>query len=208
MPLQLLTPPSVEPVTLDEAKAWLRVDTAYDDLLILGLVTAARIYAEEKTHRSLITQTWKLVLDSFPGPSLMGVPYGKAFSLPGHAIQLERPPVVSVTSINYLDMSSTPQVMPSTDYAVDLTSEPARVTPIFGKIWPINLPQIGSVSITYQAGYGTTMDTVPAGIKTWMMLRMGALYENREEVVVGSRIVVAELPYIDALLDPWVIRFF
>lgn len=208
MPLQQLTPPSSEPVTLDEAKAWLRVDTAYDDLLILGLITAARMYAEEKTHRSLIQQTWKLVLDSFPGPSLMGVPYGQTFSVPGHAILLERPPVTAVTSINYLDMGGTPQVMPSTDYAVDLSSEPARITPVFGKIWPINLPQIGSVSVTYQTGYGASGDAVPAGIKTWMQLRMGALYENREEVAVGARIVVAELPYIDALLDPWVLRYF
>ena len=207
MPLQLVTPPSGEPLSLDEVKQWVRVDTPYDDLLLLGLIAAARNYAEEKTRRCLITQTWKLVLDSFPGPSLMGVPYGVAYGVPGHAILLERTPVVSVGSITYLDMSGTQQTMPSTDYTTEFASEPARITPVFGKIWPINLPQIGSVQVTFTSGYGTA-DKVPDGIKTWMKLRIGALYENREEVAVGTRIVVAELPYIDALLDPWLVRYF
>jgi hypothetical protein len=34
-------------------------------------------------------------------------------------------------------------------------------------------------------------------------MRIGALYENREETAVGARIVVAELPFVDRLLDPY-----
>lgn len=207
MPLQLVTPPTSEPLLLDDVKAHLRVDTSYDDFLIESLISAARTYAEEKTHRSLMAQSWKLVLDSFPGPSLMGVPYGRAYSVPEHAILLERPPVTAVSSITYLDMAGVQQTMPSTDYVVELTSEPARITPVFGKIWPINLPQIGSVQVNFTTGYGSA-SAVPAGIKAWMMLRIGALYENREEVSVGSRITVQELPYADSLLDPWIVRAF
>jgi len=208
MGLQLITPPTVEPISLDEAKAHLRVDTDDDDLLISMMLTAARQYCETLTRRSLITQTWRLTLDSFPGPSLMGVPYGTPFSLPGHAILLERGPVQSITSITYLDMGSTLQTMPSANYVADLSGEPARITPIFGQIWPINLPQIGSVQVQFVAGFGDTADTVPQELRQWIKLRLGALYENREEVAVGTRIVVAELPFLDGMLDPYVVTVF
>jgi len=49
MPLQLVTPPVDEPVTLAEAKLHLRVDFDEDDALILALISAARQAAEAIT---------------------------------------------------------------------------------------------------------------------------------------------------------------
>ena len=192
--------PATEPLSLSEAKAHLRVDIADDDTYIAALIAAARIYAEKETGRSLITQQWQLVHDSFPGPSMLGIPAGVRWSLPGHAILLDRSPVISVETIKYLDMSGTLQTMPSTDYVVDLNSEPARITPVFGKIWPITLPQIGAVKVDFTAGYGNA-SAVPQGIKTWMLLRIGTLYENREEVAVMTRGKIEPLPFVDHLLD-------
>lgn len=224
MPLQRVVDPSVEPITLAEAKAQCKVETNDDDALLNAIISAARDFAENRIERSLCTQTWVLTLDSFPGPSLMGVPFGRAYSIPKHAIVLERPPVQSITSIQYVDMSGNMQSMtaltPGTGlpagngvwYFLDPTyggtqrvDDLPRITPPFGAIWPINLPQIGAAQVKYVAGYGTP-DKVPAGIKAWLKLRVAALYENREEVVVGTRITVAELPYIDTLLEPWTVR--
>ncbi len=61
MPLQLVTPPAEEPVSLEEAKLHLRVDFDEDDALILALISAARQAAETITGRQLITARWKLV---------------------------------------------------------------------------------------------------------------------------------------------------
>ena len=200
MPLQLVTPPSEEPVSLWEAKLHLRVDFDEDDMLIASLITAARQAAETLTGRQFTTARWKQVLDCFPGPSLMGVPAGQAFSLPGHAILLFKTPVQSVVSINYLDMGSVNQTMPALTYTVDAACEPARITPVFGQIWPICLPQIGAVSVTFDAGYGTAAQ-VPEGIKSWIKLRVGSLYGHREEMAVLSRGRIDPLPFVDGLLD-------
>ena len=202
MPLQLVTPPAQEPVSLIEAKAHLRVDFSDDDLLITSLISAARQAAETLTGRQIVTARWKLILDCFPGPSLMGVPAGLPFSLPGHAVLLPKCPVQSVFAIQYLDMSSSTQIMPSTDYTVDIACEPARITPVFGKIWPICLPQIGAVAITFDAGFGAAA-AVPEGLKSWIKLREGSLYAHREEVALMNRGKIEPLPFIDGLLDPY-----
>ena len=80
MPLQLVTAPTQEPVSLAEARLHLRVDFSDDDALIMALIRSARLAAETITGRQLVTARWKYILDSFPGPSLMGVPAGQPFT--------------------------------------------------------------------------------------------------------------------------------
>jgi uncharacterized phiE125 gp8 family phage protein len=220
MPLTRIVDPTVEPITLAEAKSHLRVIDNDDDSLIIAMIKAVRSIAEDRTRRSLCLQTWRATLDAFPGPSLMGVPAGIPYSLPRHAIILERPPIQSITSIQYVAMDGTTQSMPTTDF-VDLTvggtirvDDPCRITPQFGKIWPVTLPQIGAVSIVYTTGYSTDPSAatqaaaVPDAIKAWMKLRLAALYENREEFIVDQRIVLVENPFVDSLLDPHIVELF
>jgi uncharacterized phiE125 gp8 family phage protein len=202
MPLQLVTAPTQEPVSLAEARLHLRVDFNDDDALIMALIRSARLAAETITGRQLVTARWKYILDSFPGPSLMGVPAGRPFTLPGHAILIPKAPVQAIVSIDYLDMNRTPQTMPAANYITDLACEPARITPVFGQIWPIPLPQIAAVSVTFDAGYGSAAN-VPEGLKSWMLLRIGSLYQNREEVAAMARGKIDPLPFIDGLLDPY-----
>jgi hypothetical protein len=44
---------------------------------------------------------------------------------------------------------------------------------------------------------------VPEGIRHWILLRVGTLYENREEVAILSRQSIEPLPFVDCLLDPY-----
>lgn len=87
-------------------------------------------------------------------------------------------------------------------YTVDSASEPGVITPAPGTYWPETINMTNAVKVSYTAGYGNAA-AVPAGIKAWMLMRIGALYENREEVLVGQRLVVADLPFVDHLLDPY-----
>lgn len=208
MPFHLVTPPAVdattgiaEPVSLAEVKLHLRVDIPDDDALILALISSARQMAETLTNRQLLTATWNLVLDAFPGPSLMGVPAGTPYSLPGHAILIAKGPVQVVQAITYLDMNFDQITMPPQNYVVTSTDDLTRITPIFGQIWQPTLPQIGAVNVQFVAGYGDSTQ-VPEGIKHWIKLRVDSLYNQRGEVAF-ARGRMDKLPYVDALLDPY-----
>lgn len=159
MPIQQVTAAAAEPLSLIETKTHLRqTGITADDTLIKALIRGARRLVEQKTQRQIVAGRWKLVLDSFPGPSLMGVPFGKPFSLPEHAILIPKTPVLQIVSIQYTAMDGTIQTLVAgTDYVVDLASEPVRITPPFGKIWPIPLPQIGAVSATFDIGHCAVM---------------------------------------------------
>lgn len=183
MPSKLLTGPTAEPVTLDEAKRHLRVeaDITDDDALITALIVAAREGAEHLTGRALLAQTWELALDAF-----------------ADEISLPHPPLTGVTSIQYVDPDGALQTLAADDYLLDSHSTPVRLTPAYGVCWPDTRRQANAVLIRYTAGYADAA-SVPAEIKSWMLLRIGMLYENRESVIVGERI--AEVPFVDRLLD-------
>ncbi len=59
----IITPPSNEPVTITEAKSYLRVDFSGEDTLIAGLISDARRYAENLLGRSFFTQTIQLIYE-------------------------------------------------------------------------------------------------------------------------------------------------
>lgn len=73
MPSILLTAPTVEPLSLAEAKAFLRIEHNDDDDVIGALIASARIHVEAQTRRALITQHWRLVLDAWPADGRLKV---------------------------------------------------------------------------------------------------------------------------------------
>jgi uncharacterized phiE125 gp8 family phage protein len=195
MALVQLVGPASEPVTLADAKNHLRIDSdiTQDDALLTVLIGAARRYAESWTNRSFISQTWRLTLDGFPS-----VAVGETAG-----IQLERGNIISVQSVNYRDLTRANQVMPTTDYFVDIASTPGRITPQFGKIWPIPIPEIACVWVDYTAGYGADATLVPEGIKQWILLRLTTLYERRAEAEIVAKGRLEPMPFVDSLLDPY-----
>lgn len=188
MGLVLLTGPLEEPVSVAEAKAHLRVDTAEDDTLIGFLITAAREHVEAHCRRALITQTWDLFLDRWPR---------------GGEIVLPRARLVSVTSVQYHDEDGGTSVFSAANYAVDAAGEPGRVRLQAGASWPsVGLRPVNGVQVRFVAGYGAAT-AVPRGIRQAVLLLVGALYENREEVIVAQGVSIGVLPFgVKALLAP------
>lgn len=184
MALVLTQAPATEPVTLAEAKLHLRVEIADDDALITSLITAAREWCERFQGRAYVTQTWQLWLDAWPE---------------GDEIRLPRPPLQSVTSVKYYGADGAEYVMPATDYLVDIKAEPGRIVLGYGKTWPsVTLRPAGAIVVEFVAGYGDA-SAVPQRVKQAILLLVGAWYQNREAVIVGS--ISKELEFtIHALL--------
>ena len=174
MSLKQTVAPTTEPITAAEAKLHLRVDIGDDDALIDTLIVAARDQAEVFTGRQLITATWVYKIDRFPNPNMR--PRGGSWV---SEIRLPRPPLITVGSITYLDGDAALQTLSTDVYAVDVATEPGRVTLKWNQSWPATQDIQDAVTVTFNAGYGTAT-AVPSDIKAAIKMLVGNLYENRE----------------------------
>lgn len=199
MGYKLKTAPTVEPITLTEAKLHLKIDSdTTDDNLITALIQAARESCENYTGRAFINQTWELTLDEFPDEGDSDDNY----------IELYPSPLSSITSIIYKDLDGVSQTASSsTLYEADAYSTPGRACLKYGQVWPTAQEIQNSITVTFVAGYGAAGSNVPAAIRTAILMLIGHLYEHRESVNVGN--MVTEMPMgVQYLLDPYrIIQF-
>ena len=196
MALKLITAPAAEPISTADARTHCRVDDTTDNSYLDALVAAAREHCEMFTGRALISQTWDLYLDRFPCGDYFG-DVGRYRD--AAAIRLPKPPAVSITSVVYYDTSGTLQTMDASLYSLDTASEPARLTPVYGSVWPATQDIPNAVKIRFVCGYGAAGSAVPASIIHAMKLLVGHWYENREQVATGT--IATNLPMaVEALL--------
>src|SRR3989304_6240373 len=131
--LALTVPPPVEPITLAEAKTFLRVDVSNDDALIGRLVTAARDACERCTGRALVMQTWTLFRDDWPGLARVdahlseGLRTGPFAAACGTVIKIPKPPLLSIEHVKTYDAADNATVWPAGNSLADTASEPGRL---------------------------------------------------------------------------------
>lgn len=188
--LTRVTPPAVEPVTLAQAKAHLRVNFADDDALVTALVGAARGACEKEVDRSFVTTAWQLGLDRFPWPEGPNRGYDpRVFEHPlvGASAPIRVPVarLIAVSSITYLDGTGTRQTLSPSAYTVE-AGDGGRIVPAYGTTWPTHRTHPGSVLVSFTAGYGPLATDVPPHVVAAVLLTVGHLYENREAVVIGQ----------------------
>lgn len=147
---------------------------AAEDALLTSLITVAREYCEGYLWRALATQTIEAYPARFPCCN---------------CIELPRPPLQSVTSIQYKDSSGTETTMTEgTDYIVDADSNVGRIVLPNGKLWPVASYPVNPIKIVYVAGY-CKENPIPLSIKQAMLLLIGHWYANREAVgAVGGAV--------------------
>jgi len=192
------TAPSAEPVTKTEAKLWVRQDDDADDDIITDLIVLGRELAEEYTGRAFITQTWELHLNGPPigtnirdnivsqWPAL--VPNGNA-----NRIMLPRPPLASVTTVEYYTTSGDDwETYSSDNYTVVTADTPGFLFLNQGCTWPTSLRSADCIKITYVAGYGNAGTDCPARVRTAIKQFVMAHYDDRGNYITGS--MLTELP--------------
>ena len=158
----LIVGPAAEPVSLADAKSWLKIDTSEDDDLIGALVTSARLIVESRTRRMLLTQTWRLVLDQWPRGLVASLPFA---------------PFQSVVAIRVYDANALAQILPGELYTVDAAPDRARL--IFGAAPPAPGRPIAGIEIDLVVGYGDDPDAVPAPLRQAIRLLAARWFENR-----------------------------
>lgn len=178
MALVTLVEPAQEPVLLADMRNYLRLDDGDtdDDPLISGLISAARRWVEEYLQRRIVYQTLRLYLDFFPGYVDMRLAGEKVSSpfvsgsnavLVGirYAIALPLPPARAVVAFQFQDQNGGSQNMVAgTSYFEDLQSQPARLTPPFGQMWPVARVIANAINVDFICGYGgpVTVSVDPA----------------------------------------------
>lgn len=160
MALTITVQPVIEPVTLVEAKHLLRleVDDGTHDELLARLITTAREEVESVCGRSLITRTYQLLVPA------------------ADEIELPRPPLGAISAVVSIDEDAVETTIAAADRELD-TTPPVPVLAI------TELPADAVyLKITYTAGYGATVASVPQILRQAVLLRLTQHFMSPEGI--------------------------
>ena len=177
----LIAPPAAEPVTLAEARAWLRVDTNEEDSAIASLIAAGRMLVEAATRRALVTQGWRVALDAWPATEADGGWTILATRPSSTPLQLALPlaPLQSVSAIRVYDAAGQPQTVAAPTWR--LVGAPERARIVFSSAPPQPAARVAGIEIDVIAGYGDPPDT-PAPLRHAILSLVSYWFDNRGDV--------------------------
>ena len=174
MTIQLITAPAVPAVSMADARLAVKADDTELDSAIAIAIAGITAHVQHDTGRSIINQTWRITLDSFPD-----------------AIKLFNPPIVSVSWVKYYDADNVLQTLDPADYTVDSVSEPGYVVPAVDVEWPETYDKINAVQVQYVAGYGATDASTPDDIKMYILAKLAEQFDADAKAN----------PFLDSLLQ-------
>ncbi len=183
MPALLLAGPAREPLTLAEAKMYLRVDHEAEDALIGSMVTAARATVEALTRRVLIDQSWRIVRDAWPASGLIALPVN---------------PLREITSAHVLDTAGAEIPVPLAALTADTARLPGLIrveragVPVPGRL-------LAGIALDVIAGHGEEPDHVPSPLIEAVRVVLAHFYEHRDVAGAGAAFPAR----LDALVAPF-----
>lgn len=173
--LTLVEPPEDEPLTVDEVRDdHLRTSNgSAENAYIERLIRATRREGERTTRRAWMPQTWTQAMDWFPA-----------------VIYVQRPPLIEVESIVYLDGDGVEQTLAASAYRVSAAGDGnrlPRIAPAYGTCWPVTRCELEAVTVRFRAGYvdggSPEVAAVPEDLTQGQLLMIGELYKQRSESV-------------------------
>jgi len=157
--LTLLTAPTIEPITLDDLKAHLRITHSAEDTALQNFISAARQACEAFTGLALQTQSWRLQLDRVPA-----------------VLKLPKSPVQAITA-----MTCDGTVLPAESYQLD-----AAGTRLSFLDAPQPVSRFGGIVIDYISGFGTDGEDVPALLRQGIRQLAARLFEQRGDSAMDA----------------------
>lgn len=173
--------PSGELLTVDMVKLQCRIDTAdEEDDLLMQLIGAARQQAEVMTRRVLRESVWSYTTDEIAC--------------------LETIRLVPCTALHSVTVAG--EVLES-----DAVSFSPSGTQPGEQVFASCSGLEDGVAATLELTCGYTAETLPLPIAQWMLLQIGAWYEQRESIGIGVQLAKAPHSFADALLEPYIIAW-
>lgn len=151
----LLTPPLVEPVSLGEVRAQLRLtaDQTEDDTFLLGAVATARRLIERRL-----------------GVSLVATRYRATWAAGAKLLELPNPPLLQDAD-HPLQVHVGGELLEAGEFTADADLRPAELE--------LDIPADGICTVTYWAGVAPGAGIAPQ-LRSALLLYVGHLYANRE----------------------------
>jgi uncharacterized phiE125 gp8 family phage protein len=171
--LTTVTPPAVYPVSLADAKRHLRVDDSFveDDEYISALIAAATDHIEAAVDRTFIRRQYRMRFDVFP-----------SWDIP-----LPRPPIAyGPITVEYVPSDGVYSPVSFANFREDRDSTPAAIRPQWNGTWPTARGAENDVAVTYWAGYGDGIDSIPKPAKHCALMILAHWYSVRESVIQGG----------------------
>lgn len=178
----LVDGPQLEPVSLVEAKAWLRVDGPDEDSLIQALIVSARLMVEARIGRVLLAQNWRLIGDEWP---------------PGESITIRIGKVISVAGGRVFPAEGAPELMPSGDFSIERGAEHDAIVP---QRRPAPGRRRSGIEIDLRLGFGEMGTDVPEPLRLAVRHLVAHGFEQRGDVTESGRGLP---PQIAQLLQPY-----
>jgi len=166
----LVEGPAVEPVTVLEMRAWLRLDADAEDALVAGLIKAARLAVEAAARRVLVESRWRVLVDAWPAGRIVRIPLS---------------PLIAVDAVQVRDAAGALHDVAASAYRVDAGIDPARVLVAPGAPEPGVTP--GGIAIEFRAGFGPTAAAVPEPLRHAVRLLVARWFEHRGDDVEAAR---------------------
>lgn len=178
-----VTVPNAElPVTLERVRQHLRnEDLAHDDDYLRAVIRGVADMIERVYGVALLTQTIKQYHSDFP-------------CNPDTPLMLRITPLISITSIQYVDSAGDTQTWSASEYTTGKFNGRPFVVPKVDYTWPgdIATGQPNAVTVTYQGGYGSKSSNIPHFIIQGILMEIGNQYTAGRENPVRTMSTAAE----------------
>lgn len=160
------------PVDLNRLKENLRMDDlAHADGLLMSIIMGCSRFVERTYGMSLLEQTvveyWSAFPETSSGPMILRIQ-----------------PATEITSITYINTSGTSTTWSADEYQTGRYNGQVFVIPRFNKSYPTPATGLNAITITYKAGFGTTVESVPKDVHDALILMATARYDRPDDPVM------------------------